>query len=154
METSRGGDRLVRHDEFGTYRESPGHSDALPLPAAEFVREAVCHVGVEADVLQQFGHPLAVFRLAADKAVHDEGLPDDVARRHPRVQRAVGILENDLHFAAHGPHLLGSQFRQVLPLKLDLTVRGLVKLQDATASGGLAAAAFAHQIPGSRLSSP
>jgi hypothetical protein len=36
----RGGG-LVRHDDFRLGRDSAGDADALPLPAREFVRQAV-----------------------------------------------------------------------------------------------------------------
>jgi hypothetical protein len=30
-----------------------------------------------------------------------QAFADDIAHPHPRVERSVGVLENDLHFAAH-----------------------------------------------------
>ena len=53
--------RLVANDEAGIDRKRARDADALPLPAAEFVRIAVRHIRVQAHGLQQFGNALAVF---------------------------------------------------------------------------------------------
>ena len=41
-----------------------------------------------------------------------QALLDDLGDRHARRQRAVGILEHDLHVAAVRPHLLEAQALQ------------------------------------------
>jgi hypothetical protein len=61
---------------------------------------AVGVVRVEADHLQQLldGGPPAA--LGGGVAVDVERLPDDVPHGHARVQRGVGVLEDDLDLAS------------------------------------------------------
>src|SRR3712207_7941972 len=61
-------------------------------------------------LFRSLAHRLSPPRSAAD-AVDDERLGDDVAGGHPRVQRRVRILEDDLHVAAGAPQLLPPQRR-------------------------------------------
>ena len=51
-------DRLVQHDQPRVGHQRTGDGDALALAAAEFVREELCHVGLQADQLQHLGHAL------------------------------------------------------------------------------------------------
>ena len=95
--------RLVADDDLGVERQCPRHADALALPAGELVRVAVLVVGVEADPVQQRAH-LAALLLARHHARWiSYGLADDVADRHARVQRGVGVLEDDLDVGGASP---------------------------------------------------
>ena len=83
-------DRLVAHDELRLYRQRPGDPHALPLAARQLVRIAFRKSGVEADLVEQRGD-------GAVQSVNFERLPQRVFNRHARIERAVGILEYDLH---------------------------------------------------------
>ncbi len=86
-----------------------------------------------------------------DQIVDLQRLGDDVADRHARVQRRVGVLEDHLHLAAHLAHLAAVQLGQVLAVEDDLAAGRLVELQDGAAGGGLAAAGLADQAEGLAL---
>ena len=52
-------------------------------------------------------------------AVDAQRLADDVVHRHPRIQRRIRILEDDLHLAAHVAHLTPVQMGDVPPVEDD-----------------------------------
>jgi hypothetical protein len=64
----------------------------------------------QADQLEQLAHTGAPF-VAGAEFVNDERLLDDVADPHARVERRVGILEDDLHVAARAAHALARRRR-------------------------------------------
>ena len=51
-------DRLVEHDQRRPHAEGARQRDALPLAAAELVREEIGLFGAQADVVQQLQHAL------------------------------------------------------------------------------------------------
>ncbi len=137
-------DRLVEHHELGVERQGPGDADPLPLAAGELVRIAIEVARIEADLLERFlylGEPLAAVAVR----VNDQPFFDDAADRHSRVERAVGVLEDDLHVAADGPQLRGPQVGDVVAVEHDAAGRRLEQPQDRAAGRGLAAAAFADE---------
>ena len=60
---------------------------------------------IQADFLQHFYHALFPL-LCAKSLVHFQPFGDDLLHVQARVQGGVGILEDDLHPAAVGQHLL------------------------------------------------
>src|SRR6185369_3957254 len=72
-------------------------------------------------------------------------LEQDLGDAHARVERAVGILEDDLHRRAPYAQLGAREARELLPGVLHAAFRGRDELQDRLAGGGLAAARFADQ---------
>src|SRR5690606_14328171 len=91
--------------------QAAGDADALALTAGELVRVAVDVLRVQADDVQQVLDLLAPVALGRHLRVDLEGLTDDVAHRHPRVQRGVRVLEHHLDVAAdrlqRAPRLAG-----------------------------------------------
>ena len=87
-------------------------------------------------------------RRLAGQVVDDDGLADDAPHGHARVQGGVGVLEDDLHAAAHAADVAAPHLGEVLPLEDDVAGGGLVEHQHTAADGGLAAAALAHQAQG------
>ncbi len=77
------------------------------------MRVALRHRGVEADPVEQLGHALVALRPSVDEPVDRERLADRVADLHPRVERAVGILEDDLEVAAAAAQLFALEREQV-----------------------------------------
>jgi hypothetical protein len=108
-------DGLVEDDQGRVEGERAGDADALPLAAGELVREAVAVLGAEADGPQQLGD--ALLALRAVDVVDPQGLGDDLAHRHARVQRRVRILEDDLDLTPHRAHRRRFRFVMSWPSK-------------------------------------
>ena len=91
-------DRFVAHQQLGFENERPGDADALPLAAREFVWVAPCMVGGKP---YEVHHPLDFLEAlrGGPEPVDPEALADAVADRCSRVERRIGILENDLDLA-------------------------------------------------------
>src|SRR5437762_2145076 len=77
--------------------------DALALPSAELGRVARELRGIQADQVEELRDTRAPLRSRSD-LVDDQRLFDDRADAHARVERRVGILENDLHVATRVSH--------------------------------------------------
>ena len=91
---------FVADYEVGLDGEGACDADALALSAAEFVGEASRHFGVESDHFEQFGDSAVVFGAGGCEVVDRDAFADDGAGGHSGVERAVGVLEDDLHSAA------------------------------------------------------
>src|SRR5262249_56963279 len=74
--------------------------------------------------------------------MHAQRFGDDVADRHPWIQRAVRILEDHLHPAADGAQLVGAELGEIAALEDDLARRRRLELQDAPSRRRLAATRF------------
>ena len=77
--------------------------------------------------------------------MHGETLADDPSDPHPRVQRAYGVLEDDLHLPPDAAQLLPRHVEDVVSLKDHATARGGDEPEDRAADRGLAATAFTDQ---------
>ena len=144
--------RLVADDQLGLDGERAGDADALALAAREFVREAVHVVGLQADRLEQLrrrGLPSPSASVASLWMV--SASPMIAPTFMPRVQRGVGVLEDDLHVAAQRTQVVAVHAPDVGALEPDLARAGLDQPQDAAAGRRLAAARFAHQAQGLAL---
>ena len=132
---------------FGLDRERAGDADALALAARELVRVAAHVVGVQADRLEQLRRSAPRTRAGVFASLWiDQRLADDRADRHARVERGVGVLEDDLHVAARAraARRLPSA-RDVLALEPDLARGRLDQAQDAAPGRRLAAARLADE---------
>jgi hypothetical protein len=78
--------------------------------------------------------------LGRPDTVHDQPLADDLADRHPRVEGAVRVLEDDLHVAPELLHLARRRFEDVLAVEQDLATGGRDQPHDRAGHGGLAGA--------------
>jgi hypothetical protein len=137
------GDRLVEHDHLGLEGERAGDADPLPLAAGELVRIAVAVLGVEPHGLEQLADPAPA--VLAVKAVDLQRLGEDLVDRDPRVQRRVGVLEDDLDVAAQRPQVPVGELREVVPLEQHLTGRRRVQAEQRPPGRRLAAARLADQ---------
>ena len=137
-------DRLVEDDQLRVERERPRDADALPLAAGELVREAVRVLGREADRAQQLVDARRAL-LAAVAAVDAQRLGDDVADRHPRIERRVRILEDDLHLAPHLAHLAPAETGDVAAVEDDRPAVGSTSLMSVRDERRLAAAGLADE---------
>ncbi len=82
-------------------------------------------------------------RLAELRLEDGQRLGDDVADRHARIERGDRILEDDLHVAARGAHLLVGKIEKIAALPQDAAFLRFQQPQDGAAERGLAAAGFA-----------
>ncbi|EGJ74926.1 putative peptide ABC transporter ATP-binding protein [Streptomyces sp. Tu6071] len=139
---------LVGDDDLGAQRETARDADALPLAAGELVRVAVDVLGVEPDDVEEFLHALAPVPLRRDLRVDVVRLADDVADRHPGVERGVRVLEDHLDVAAHRLQGAAGELRDVLALVADRAARGLLQVDEHLGDGRLAAAGLADDAEG------
>ena len=93
---------------------------------------------------QQFADPLVDLPCLTD-LVDPEGFGDDVVDRPARIQRRVGVLEDDLHVAPDRPQIRRRHGGQFLTVELHRPRCRLVQLQHGPAGGRLTAAGFADQ---------
>ena len=77
-----------------------------------------------------------------------EAFPHDVANPLARVQRGIGVLENDLHVAARTPKLILGKREDVASFKEHAPARRLQKLQRTARERGFPAAGFPDQPQG------
>ncbi len=93
--------------------------------------ENSCGSGRASSALGPQAHPEGECRdplgqlAAARNPVIDDRLADDVANSQARVERGVGVLEDDLELAPVGPHLVAAEAVDALALDADLA-RGRV----------------------------
>src|SRR5262249_4234424 len=145
-----GAGRLVEHHEGRLQDDGAGDRDALALAAGELMWIAEARVRVEPDVAQRADD--AGFTLLRGEIwiVHPESLRDDVGHRHAWRQRAVGILEYDLHVVAERQHLLERQPGDLLAEEHDRALRGN-EPEDGKSERGFAGAGFADDAEGLAL---
>ncbi len=95
--------RLVEQQNARLEHQRAGDRDPLALAAGELVGIAEAEAGPEADIAQDRLDP----PLDITNAVDGHGLGEDPVDRVPRMQRAVGILEDHLHELVEGLPALG-----------------------------------------------
>ena len=83
-------DWFVGHDELRTQRQGAGDANALALPSAEFMGEALQDGFVEADGAEKFDDAGANSTLCGFAPVNKERLGDDVFDAEARVERGKG----------------------------------------------------------------
>src|SRR5262249_1718588 len=93
----------VQDDEARPERDGPRDRDALALAARELVRIAIARERVEADLLQRRVDDRAALAGRGADPVRAEPLLDDLRDREARRERAVRILEDDLHLSPERP---------------------------------------------------
>ena len=96
----QGRDRLVADDQLRLERQGPGHADPLPLPAGELSREPVVVLGLSpTSSITSWTRRLRSSPRATPWMANGSPMiePDPALR----VERAVRVLEDHLHLAAH-----------------------------------------------------
>ena len=134
--------RLVEHENLRVQHQRSRDRDPLPLAAGEHVRIAVIELRSQADLR----HHRAGGRGAvggAHAGVDEQRLLQRLADLLARVERAVRVLEHDLHLAAQGIAGSGAGRGEVLAID-DEGARGrLFDQGDQAREGRLAGAGFA-----------
>ena len=136
--------RLVADDEFRFHRERAGNGDALALAAGEFVGIATRKARLEPDQAQQFLDPFTA-ACGRNQVVQAQGLGQDLAHGHARIERGIGILKDDLRVAAEGAQLVRVQGQEIAALEANVAGIRLDQPQHQPAHGGFAAAGLADQ---------
>ena len=114
-------DGFVGDHELGAERQRAGDPDPLPLAARELVRKAVVVLRREPNLLEKLLHlPLSLAPVA--DAVDRERRADDRPDPLARVQRGVGILEDNLQLPPQRAHPTPRELRDVLPVEDDPAV--------------------------------
>ena len=118
------GDRLVTDDKLRVHSQGARDADSLALAAGKLVRIAVCMLGIEPNALQQRKDHVVALLLALRKLMDINGLSDDIANGHTRIQGCIRILEHDLHlFAVWRKIYVGNIF----PFVDDFATRRLIE---------------------------
>ena len=143
------GDTFVGHQKTRIADQRPGDRDALALAAREGMRKPPQMLQIQAAFGGDLAHPLIGFLARRGETHHFERLGDDVANRHSRAERGVGVLEDELAAPAI---ILELGLRQMVQVVLDpviaepdVTARQRVDVEQRPAKRRLAGAGFPDQ---------
>ena len=138
------GDRFVADDKPGLQGQGPGHADALPPAAAQFVGIGEGETPGQAHRVHQVIDTLLQFLPVPAEVIGPQRVSDQLGHTESGVQRGKRVLENDLHVFAQGlaPFPLGGG--NIFPVKIDFPGGGVQKTQNHPAQRGFAAARFTH----------
>src|SRR5262249_7119005 len=142
------GHGLVADDQSWLDCESAGNRNALALAAGEFVGIAAREARLETDEAQQFLDPRAAPRSRYE-IMPRQRLAEDLRYRHARIERCIGVLEDDLRLPPERAQLVGIEREQVAAFEAHAAGVRLDQPQHHPADGRLAAAGFANK--GQRL---
>src|SRR6266404_7957342 len=137
------GNRLVADDEPRLDRQRAGDADPLSLAARELVRIALRMLRAQAYEAEKLRPPF--FLAPCREAIQRKRFGQRLLDGHARIERAVGILKNDLHRASLRAQRLRIEREQFLSVEPDLARSGFYQSQQQPAGRRLAAARFADQ---------
>src|SRR5215470_10433832 len=112
------GNRFVTDDQPWLDRQRARNGDALTLATGEFVGIAAGKARFESNQIQQFLDSRPAAR-GWNKIVQHQRLGQDLADSHARVERGVGILEDDLSLAPERAQLVGTEGSKITALEAD-----------------------------------
>ena len=139
------GDRFIRDDELGFWRERPGDGDALALATRKLVRIFPHHPRIQADGGHQGLHAVEEgIALQLGMALAD-GLGEGRKNGHPRVERGVRVLENHLEIQPPLPDFRCRKSGQVFPIQNDGAGARRDELHDRAGKSRFPTAGLAHQ---------
>ena len=134
------GHRLVAAPAATAPPPAPGDPDPLPLAAGECPRQAARQCRIEPDLLEQRRTRRGISEREARRWISSPSATA-VADRHPRVERATTVLEDDLHPAAQGAQLRrGRSASTSVPSKLTLPASRSLQPEQGARQGDLARA--------------
>ena len=116
------GYRLVRYNKRWTQRQGARDTDTLALTAAKLVREAVHKERVEADHFQHVRYLILNLLRGAPVKIFQR-LRDYLPNRETWIERAIGVLENHLHFGTFQAYVVRGKRCQFYAIKLDSACR-------------------------------
>jgi len=125
------GDRLITHDKGWLNAKRSCDADALALTSGKLVWVAPSVGRIQADFFQQCCdacRDLTFGCQVVDLDSFSDGSPD----RHPRIERAVRVLEDDLHAPAKLAEFLSPEAEDVDVIKQRLASGGFLEAQDGS----------------------
>ena len=128
------GDGLVADHEPGLQCQRAGDGDALLLTAGELVWKRVREPPPHADEVQQPSDRFLPFPLCAHP-VDLQGVANDFAHAHHRIQRRQWVLKHNLHFPPKRAQFPAGKRAHVAPLEIHPSRGGLVQSQDRAGEG-------------------
>src|SRR5260370_885981 len=123
-------------------------SDALALAAGELVRITPHIIRPQADGLEQIHDALFKLPPGFRQLVNDQGLANDRADVHARIERRIRVLKDNLDVAAQDAKLGRLQRSDILAFKMDLAPGRFDQAKHATPGGRFTTAGFANQPEG------
>jgi hypothetical protein len=112
-------DRFVQHQEARLDRERPRDTDTLALAAGKFMRIAIERLRTHPDAGQQLHDPRFLL-TPARQPMNLDPFADDRPHPHPRIQRRVRILKDQLHLPAKLPQFGTAERREVAAVIKDV----------------------------------
>ena len=106
------------------------------------MRKANPRIWIETDIVERLNDAAIALVFGHARMMDLEAFLDDLGDRHARRERAVGILENDLHVAAERTHFLETAPLQIVTHESDQSF-GRDQPQDRASERRLARAGFA-----------
>jgi hypothetical protein len=139
-----GAHRFVGDDQLRVEHQRPGQTDPLPLTSGELVWVPLDGVRRQPYLVQC--QPDSLVLLSPSTLTLDlQGLSQDLADPHPRVERVERVLEHQLHVAACHPQRLAAKRVDVTVVVPDLPAVGLLESDEHPRQRGLAAPRLAGQ---------
>src|SRR5690606_1157810 len=139
-----GGDGLIEDEEVGLEDDGAGDRHSLTFSARELVRKAVPERRIEPTADEGIPHERAPL-LAIAALVDREPLLDGGADGLARIERAPGILEDELEARAEGAKLSLGNAREIDAIEDDAAGRRLLEPRREPREGRLARAALADE---------
>src|SRR5262249_8343511 len=139
---------LVGDDERRPERYGAGDRDPLALPPGQLVRVAIEEGQRQADMGEQRRGCGARGATSRDTAEGAQRLGHGRRDAMARVERALRVLEHELHALSQRTQLALGEMRDVSALEDEAAARRLVEPEQRAAERGLAGAALAHDPQG------
>ena len=133
---------LVAHDQFRAQRQRARNHHALLLAAGKLVRIAIADILRQADAVHRLARPPEAIGAVA-LARQFQRLQHGGEDRHPRVQRGVRVLEDDLVVAAVALELPARESQRIDAIMQDGARARLQQEHQRAADRGLARSGFA-----------
>jgi hypothetical protein len=135
---------FVTNDESRLDRKRARDADPLPLTAGEFVCFALAEPGIESHLAHQVANA-CLSSWASQQAMDDQRLSNSVVDRHSRIEAAVWILKNNLHFPPQPPQVGPTQTGHVAILEANPPIGDGLEPNDRPPRRRLTASRFADQ---------
>jgi hypothetical protein len=145
----KGGNRFITDNKSGPQGKGTGYGNPLSLTPGKFMGISVGIGRLQSYNFQELLHPPPSIRRLFKNIVHYQGLTDNIANGHPRVQRPKGILENNLHLPPELAQFSRRDSENILTRKKHLACRYGKKANQNPPQGGFPAPAFPQQSKGS-----
>jgi hypothetical protein len=142
------GDRFIGNDERGAKNQGTGDADALALSAGKLVRVAVQGIVGQANATEELRGASEAIVARELRLVNGQGLGNDFADAHARIQGSERVLENHLHLAALSAQGFSGEMQEIVAFEKNCAVIGLDQAEKHACECGFATTAFADDGEG------